>query len=229
MTLTVFAGFIFAEFAGYGLHRLMHSEKIEFLSRNHMIHHLIVYGPTQPMRPSRDYLNSTYDRANILGLGLEWIFPVAMILVLALGGMRLFHVGAITQTVFIGAALAWGYAMFWYMHDAMHLKGFWMGASPLLAPWFLQARKRHDIHHMRLDVWGRMPANFGICFFLFDRIFGTLATEHGRFNRLGLESAIRRYAYIFPSGRRLCQAPATTALEQPDEDAQEYLDLGVGD
>ena len=43
-----------------------------------------------------------------------------------------------------------------------------------------------------------MTANFGICFFLFDRLFGTLRKEHSRFNRQGHAAALRRYAYVFP-------------------------------
>jgi hypothetical protein len=36
-----------AELLGYWLHRLMHSGAIRLLSRNHMKHHLIFYGPLQ--------------------------------------------------------------------------------------------------------------------------------------------------------------------------------------
>ncbi len=41
---------IVAEFAGYWLHRLLHSDKFPALSRGHLIHHFLIYGPRQPMR-----------------------------------------------------------------------------------------------------------------------------------------------------------------------------------
>jgi sterol desaturase/sphingolipid hydroxylase (fatty acid hydroxylase superfamily) len=43
-----------------------------------------------------------------------------------------------------------------------------------------------------------MDANFGIGFFLFDRIFRTLATRHRHLNRRGLELALRRYRLTAP-------------------------------
>lgn len=187
----------YAEFVGYWLHVLLHSDKIEFLSRNHMLHHLVVYAPDRPMRPSRDYLVSTYGRASLLGLGLEWIVPAAVLLPLTWLGLRAAGAAAVDQAVFLGVTLAWSFALFNTMHDAMHLKGFWMERSPWLCRWFLRARKRHDIHHMRLDDWGRMRTNYGICFFLFDRLFGTLAREHETFNHAGLAAARQRYAFIF--------------------------------
>jgi len=38
-----------------------------------------------------------------------------------------------------------------------------------------------------------MDTNFGIGFFLFDRIFRTLATRHRPLNRKGLAIALQRY------------------------------------
>lgn len=196
LAATAAAAVAFTEFIGYWLHVLLHSERIEFLSRNHMIHHLLVYAPNKPMRPSRDYLESTYGRANILGLGVEWLVPVAVILSLLLPTLRLIGFPALEQALFTGVSLGWGWLMFGYMHDAMHRKSFWMEGSPLLSGWFTTARKRHDIHHMDLHPSGRSDKNFGICFFAFDRLFGTLAVEHRRFDRAALAAARRRYAYI---------------------------------
>ena len=42
-----------------------------------------------------------------------------------------------------------------------------------------------------------------ICFFLFDRLFGTLSTEHKPFNHDGLRAAMKRYSYIFPQAAAL--------------------------
>ncbi len=190
------AGCVFAEFVGYWLHILLHSDKIRWLSRAHMIHHLVIYAPDKPQRQSTEYLRSTYGRASVLGLGLEWLGPVFVILAVLLPTLRLLEVRAAAQAAFVAAALAWGALMFWYMHDAMHLRGFWMESSPFWSAWFLRARRRHDIHHMDLDDDGLIRQNFGICLFGFDRLFGTFSDEHRRFNRLGLESAKRRYAAI---------------------------------
>src|SRR6476660_2187751 len=51
-----------------------------------------------------------------------------------------------------------------YLHDRMHIHGFWMEKNPLLRRWFLSAHKRHDIHHWALNDAGYMDRNFGIGF-----------------------------------------------------------------
>ncbi len=195
------AACLFAEFVGYWLHVLLHSDKIEFLSRNHMIHHLRIYAPDKPQRQSTKYLLSTYDRASVLGVGLEWLLPVGILLAASLSALTALGVDALSQAVFSVVALGWGALMFWYMHDAMHLKGFWMEGSPVWREWFLRARVRHDIHHMDLEPSGRMAKNFGICFFFFDALFGTESVKHARFDRAALAAAHRRYAYIFSEQR----------------------------
>ncbi len=197
-TLEFFAGAcLTAEFVGYWLHILLHSDKIKFLSRSHMIHHLISYPPDKPMRPSEEYMLSTQGRASLLGIGMEWLFPIAVIMSALEFGLRAAGASGIHQAVFVVTALGWGTAMFWYMHDAMHLKRFWMEKNSLLGRWFLRARKRHDIHHMRIADSGLMNRNFGICFFFFDRVFGTLQAEHETFNRPGYEGAKRRFSYLY--------------------------------
>ncbi len=198
LLLSVVGACLYTEFVGYWLHMLLHSEKLAFLSRNHMIHHLVVYPPNKPMRQSSEYLGSTYDRANVLGIGLEWVAPVSLILPVSLLALRSLGVPAACQAVFVLVSMAWGYLMFGYMHDAMHLKGFWMTTNLRLSRWFMTARKRHDIHHMEISASGKQQKNFGICFFLFDRLFGTLSAEHKPFNRDGLGAAMKRYSYIFP-------------------------------
>jgi sterol desaturase/sphingolipid hydroxylase (fatty acid hydroxylase superfamily) len=194
--VTIAAACAFTEFVGYWLHILLHSHRIEFLSRNHMIHHLIVYGPNMPQRRSTQYLKSTYDRASVLGIGLEWLLPAGLILTAAFAAFRALGVPPAHQAVFVAVSLAWGFAMFSYMHDAMHLKDFWMEQNPRLREWFLNARRRHDVHHMDLDDAGFMPYNFGICFFVFDRLFGTLKNGHSKFNQAGLDASLKRYAFI---------------------------------
>jgi len=202
-TLLALAGaWLYTEFAGYWLHMLLHSEKIEFLSRNHMIHHLEVYPPDKPMRPEGAYKGSTYGRAAVLGIGMEWTLPVLLILgaalaALAWAGATPFYLG-----VFAAASMAWGWVMFAYVHDGMHVKGFGLASLPLLQDWFLNARRLHDIHHMDLVDDGRETVNFGICFFFFDRLFGTYKNRFDRFNRAGFDAALRRYAYALTPAPR---------------------------
>lgn len=40
---------IMAEFAGYWLHRVLNRDKAPFVSPNQIAHHLLLYGPTQPI------------------------------------------------------------------------------------------------------------------------------------------------------------------------------------
>src|ERR1041385_7155427 len=103
MSLVLFAvaGCAFSEFIGYWVHILLHSHRIEFLSRNHMIHHLVVYSPTRPMRISDEYQASTHDRANLFGMGLEWLLPLGTVLAGLLVAFHFLHVAAARQAAFV--------------------------------------------------------------------------------------------------------------------------------
>ena len=186
-----------AEFLGYLLHRLMHNGWIPWLSVSHMKHHMILYGPLQKQRPSEQYLDATTGEVAIGNIGLEWIVPSGVILVIAVAALRLLSVSLTDQVLSIGTILVWSFLMFSYLHDRMHIKGFWMGRAPLLSRWFLQARRLHDIHHHVLNNAGLMDKNFGIAFFVFDRLFGTLAHETSPFNRRGYAVALERFRNLY--------------------------------
>jgi hypothetical protein len=47
---SVICSFLVAEFAGYWLHRLLPGNRLHLLSRNHLAHYLLLYGPPNPMR-----------------------------------------------------------------------------------------------------------------------------------------------------------------------------------
>ncbi len=47
---SVICSFLVAEFAGYWLHRALPSNRLPLLSRNHLAHYLLLYGPPDPMR-----------------------------------------------------------------------------------------------------------------------------------------------------------------------------------
>ncbi|MBI3288579.1 MAG: sterol desaturase family protein [Elusimicrobia bacterium] len=198
MILTAAAAILFAELFGYCLHILLHSNKIEFLSRSHMQHHLREYHPSKPIRLDGVYLSSGAQRTNIAGIGMEWVVPIVSTVAAIHGIFYALSVPLRHQLVFTGAALIWSWILFAYMHDAMHFKFFWMQNAPaFLRRWFLQIRRYHDIHHYTFSADGVMTANFGICFFFFDRLFGTLVEKQGKLNRAGMRACEKRYAFIY--------------------------------
>lgn len=192
---TVVGACLFTEITGYFIHILLHSNKIEFLSKNHMIHHLKSYTPKGGMR-SAQYLGSTEGRAEINGIGLEWFAPIGVILAGFFAVSYALGIPGAYQALFILSAALWGLWVFGIMHDAMHLENFWMTKHPLTRAWFVNVRKYHDIHHLTLADDGRMPTNFGICFFFMDRLLGSLSTKMTRFNEKGYQAALKRYSYI---------------------------------
>jgi sterol desaturase/sphingolipid hydroxylase (fatty acid hydroxylase superfamily) len=194
---SVICSCIVAEFAGYWLHRLLHSDKLPFLSRNHMAHHLLLYGPTQPMR-AQSYKDATHGRFSLGNVGLEWLAPSAVLLIGCWGVLFVLRVPLIYQLIVLGNLVVWPFFTFSFLHDAMHLRDAWMARLPVVKVWFRRARRLHDIHHHSLNNAGRMNANFGIGFFVFDRIFHTLATSHTALNRKGLAIALQRYRLATP-------------------------------
>lgn len=194
--LTVVAACFVAEFSAYFIHMLLHSHKIEFLSRTHMIHHLHIYGPKMQQRPSEKYLNSTKGRASLGQIGFEWIAPIGVLTGLIVLISWALRVPLLYEFVFIFVSLGWGYFMFSYLHDTLHMKGVWLERIPFIKNRFNKARKLHDIHHMELDDQGFMTKNYGICFFVFDRLFGSLGLSARPFNKKGFEAAERLYSFI---------------------------------
>lgn len=187
-----------AELVGYLLHRFLHSEKIRWLSRSHMEHHLEHYGPLKPMRPSPRYIDATTGRWAIGNVGLEWIAPSALLIIAFVAAFTATGVSWPYQLSFIVITLGWSSLMFSYLHDRMHLRGFWMERNWLLRRWFVAARRLHDIHHLSLNDFGRMDRNFGIGFYFFDRVFGTISSKPALLNQTGVEAARKRYEAAKP-------------------------------
>lgn len=198
--LTLILSCLLAEFFGYWLHRLLHSDKICFLSRGHLIHHFLIYGPGQPMRHEH-YRDASDNRFAVGNVGLEWLVPSGLILGLLWTAMLLLHVPGMYEAIALATLVVWPVFMFSYLHDRMHLTNFWMARHPFFRSWFTRARRLHDIHHHSVDDNGRMDANFGIGFFLFDRVFRTIARRHRAFNRAGFEAARDRYGLIEHNGK----------------------------
>lgn len=200
MTLAMVAswavgGCISAELLGYFLHRLLHSGAIGFLSRSHMRHHLALYGPLQNQR-SRQYLDATAGKASLGNIGAEWFLPAALLIAVVAGLLFLFQVRLLFASVFLGTTLLWSFLMFSFLHDAMHVDGIWLERSRWLKRWFASARRRHDIHHCLINDEGLMEKNFGIGFFLFDRVFGTLMDADAKFNHSGYRAAQERFKAV---------------------------------
>src|SRR5262249_8009825 len=172
IVLCIAGSCLFAELAGYWLHRFLHSNCVPALSRSHLIHHFVLYAPDGALR-SDHYLDATTDRFSIGNVGLEWLGPSALILAVCWMLMRLLSVPISFQILSLVTTILWPIFTFNYLHDRMHLRDCWMTRHSLLRRWFLRARRLHDIHHRSLGDDGRMDANFGIGFYFFDRIFCT--------------------------------------------------------
>lgn len=196
ITAWIVASCLSAELLGYGLHRLLHSGRIAVLSRNHMKHHLVLYGPLQQQR-SATYHDATRDQNIALGnIGIEWLGPAALLIAVAFAMFWLFHVRWFHQLIYFATTLGWSFLMFSWLHDAMHVEGFWLERNPISKRWFVAARRRHDIHHHVLDNDGLMDKNFGIGLFFFDRLFGTLTNEPSAFNHNGYNAARERFESV---------------------------------
>jgi sterol desaturase/sphingolipid hydroxylase (fatty acid hydroxylase superfamily) len=208
----VAAAIVVAELLGYLLHRLMHSGWISWICAGHMKHHLVLYGPLAKMRPSEQYMDATTGRIAIGNIGLEWIVPSGVILDIALVALHILRVSAIGQAVSMGTILTWSFLMFSYLHDRMHIRNFWMAGAPLFKRWFVQARRLHDIHHHSMNDQGYMDKNFGIGFFVFDRLFGTLTREFSGFNRRGYAAAQLRFGDLVRIDQRSVNTDSRTKL-----------------
>lgn len=184
-----------AELLGYWLHRLLHSGIVGFLSRNHMRHHMVLYGPLQPQR-SREYRDATDERTSLGNVGVEWLLPAGLLIIIAAGTFHLFRVPLLFQSVYFATTLLWSFLMFSYLHDRMHVEGFWLEKNRCLQGWFISARQRHDTHHFLMNDQGGMDKNFGIGFFFFDRLFGTLSKGETAFNSDGYRAARKRFKSI---------------------------------
>ncbi len=222
LLFTVTGSCFVAELSGYWLHRLMHSDRFPVLSRGHLIHHFVVYGPSQPLRTEK-YRDATNHRVSLGNIGLEWLVPSFVILSFSLGITIWIHVPRVYEIISLCILVLWPIFMFSYLHDRMHLRNFWMIRAPLFKSWFVKARRLHDIHHRSLNDQGRLDRNFGICLFFFDRLFRTFSKRHRPFNCNGYRMAQLRYklnrdhdqdSTCFPSGFRIRDVPLTneTAL-----------------
>ena len=203
---------IAAELLGYWLHRLLHSGLIRFLSCNHMKHHMVFYGPLQKQR-THGYLDATEGSLSLGNIGLEWLIPTVLVIGIALALFHHFHVGFVYQLLFLGITVTWSFLMFSYLHDLMHVDGVWVERSKWLGHWFVTARRLHDIHHHLINGQGLMDKNFGIGFFIFDRLFGTFSPTGTTFNFVGYERARHKWSSLF---MQRFESETTPSNSRPD-------------
>lgn len=185
---TIVVAIIFAETAGYLAHVLLHSHKYKWLSQAHMIHHMKLYGPKMPQL-HKEYLKANTGRFFLLGVGAEWVatlgtYMAVLVITAWLVGIPLYLIA-----IFVGVHAIWAAVIYSYMHDAMHLSEFWMINNTYFKKWFLKIRSYHEIHHRDVDDIGRMNTNYGICFFVVDRVFGTFQPNLKEFNTKGYKKA----------------------------------------
>jgi sterol desaturase/sphingolipid hydroxylase (fatty acid hydroxylase superfamily) len=200
IVLCLTASIVIAELLGYALHRLLHSGTVRFLSHSHMKHHLLLYGPLQKQR-SKKYRDATCGRPSLGNIGLEWLLPATLLIGSMVTVFHFFHVLRSYQLLSLATVLVWSFLMFSYLHDVMHVEGFWMAGAPLFRDWFVRARRLHDIHHHALNDEGFMDKNFGIGFFAFDRLFGTLAHNLSGFNHQGYAAAQEKFPELYDDDR----------------------------
>jgi len=141
-----------------------------------------------------EYRDATDHSFSLGNVGVDWLIPAALLLVCALGVFRLLHVRSLYQLIYFVATLGWSFLMFSYLHDGLHIDGYWMERNRWLKGWFVSARSRHEIHHHAINDQGLMDRNFGIGFFFFDRLFGTLCSVEPAFNDTGYKMAQARFS-----------------------------------
>lgn len=196
VVLTLIASIVAAEFLGYWIHTLLHSEKVLFLSRAHMHHHIHDYAPHANQR-STDYKDSGAGRFTYFGLGAEWLVPLVPVTISWVLLLYILDVPWWLNGVSAGTGLLWGYLMFSVVHRNFHVRDSKFLKNRTMRAWFLRIRRLHDIHHHKLTNEGRMPFNMGICFFWFDRLFGTYRPVLGKFNTEGFQKSKEDYAAFY--------------------------------
>lgn len=160
-----------------------------------MQHHLHNYGPKSP-QITNGYKRSDRTSAQIwsrhISLGIAAvIFSDLTIMLATYFGLPKFPV-----FVFILTTIAWLYAVFVLLHEALHDQRSWITDTKWFPVWFEQLRFMHIRHHKQISEDGHMNRNYGICFFWFDRIFGTYCPPWEPLDKSGYQSAFERYSYI---------------------------------
>lgn len=154
--LTIPISFVVISLFGYWTHRFLHSSMSGALYRSHMTHHLRLYPPSDYMSIDEYRDPGNDNTAHIfLMLGLPLLAVPVGLLLFHIIGWPVFITIAISTLIFGG--------LHNYLHDRFHIEKTWMRKYY----WFQKLIWLHFIHHCE------MGTNYGIYFFLFDRLFKT--------------------------------------------------------
>ena len=194
---------ILTEFYGYWLHVLQHTDKIRWLSAQHMNHHLHrnTYPPGSNMRPSKTYKHHA-TKEPLLKYGPEWIVPAVILI-----GFTIFlesfilDLTALQTAVSIIMMVMYAYIVMGWLHDTMHIKGHWLSKNRITKRYYRYIVRLHDIHHHYIisggDKKGLLPYNLGISTPMFDKVFGTyLSNMRGKSRKqilAGYQAGLQRY------------------------------------
>lgn len=161
LLLAILTFFVITLF-GHVAHWFIHQPLAGKFNRSHMTHHLKLYPPT-------DYLSKKYRHPGKDNTVL--IFAILSIPMLILPWVALgFGVITLFQALFIFVEMLILGAAHDYVHDAFHIKGHWLYKFKMFRKWNVL----HYRHHVN------MKSNFGIFYFMWDRVFGTLSTKGKR-------------------------------------------------
>jgi sterol desaturase/sphingolipid hydroxylase (fatty acid hydroxylase superfamily) len=180
-----------SEGVGYFLHRLLHNPRMGFLSKNHMTHHLLSYGS---LMQQADYVYHLQinESKSLVSVQLEFT-AILLTLSVAIGTFIYFSDYAMFILIFIAVFIIWTEVAFVMMHTKMHFSNFWMVKNSITNKWFMRVRNQHVIHHCNIDDSGRLNTNYGICFFLYDKIFGTYEPKNCEVNERNYEITKQLY------------------------------------
>jgi len=145
------------------------------------------------------YKDATSGRFSLGNVGLEWLAPSFVLLVFCWGVMFLFQIRPLYQMIVLGNLVVWPFFTFSFLHDAMHLRDFWMARVPLINRWFRRARRLHDIHHHSVNgtvTWIPILASA----FPFRLDLRHPGHPPSPLNRKGLAIALQRYKLTMSSG-----------------------------
>lgn len=187
--LTV-VGILVAEFSGYIIHILLHippewfekrrfAKVLKFLTRSHMGHHGLGYGPRMLQRPSPKYFfvrnpGATESKKTRFGWLLpEFTIPGTIFFALYVTGLYLSGLSFWWSIYALAVTSFWVGFTFLYVHDAFHKTDHWLGKIPGVRVWFHYMKEAHDRHHMIVNENGMVPYNIGISTPFMDWLFGS--------------------------------------------------------
>lgn len=157
--LTALISFFVSGLFGYSLHRMLHQSWSGRFNKSHMTHHMVLYPPA-------DFQSEIYREP-----GKDNTFTIFLVAAspLIIAPVILWLVGWLPLSLMITIYVVEGIFGFLndYLHDSFHIIDHWLYKVPGIGKLFKHWTDLHYQHHME------MQTNFGIFFFLFDRILGT--------------------------------------------------------